>query len=75
MAYYLLDALLRRHAAVNDTQILSLEVVATGGAFVAPLKLPTDLPWKTLIVRAWADAKTGSARGVLSIPVPPEKKK
>ncbi len=63
------DAIRANHERANNLVLATQTVDANNGRFTATLKVPEDVPWPKLIVRAVADVNDRSARGVLTIPV------
>jgi hypothetical protein len=62
-------AVLRRHEAANDFVIVKSAPVVKDGRFEAALDLPANLPWRRLIVRAYAATDRQEGMGVLVVPV------
>jgi Peptidase family C25 len=57
------------HERANNLVLDSQTVEANGGQFTATIKIPAEVPWSKLIVRATAESKEQKALGTLSIPV------
>ncbi len=62
-------ALARRHEAANDFVLAKKEVTIKDGHFEAALELPAKLPWRRLIVRAYAATERQDGMGALAVPV------
>jgi hypothetical protein len=62
-------ALRQRHEAANDFVVVQKELTVKDGRFEAELELPAKLPWRRLIVRAYAAAGRQEGMGVLVVPV------
>ena len=57
------------HERANHVVLDAREVQPRDGRFECTLKLPAELPWPRLTVRAFAATRTDSALGVLTLPV------
>jgi hypothetical protein len=57
------------HRRANAFEIAAIEVAGSGTEFAASLRVPADLPWKKLVVRAAARVGNQSGLAVTSVPV------
>jgi hypothetical protein len=62
--------MLANHEKANAVVLARQETEARGGRFVAKLMLPDKLPWKKVVVRAYAATDRAESQGVLALPVP-----
>jgi len=62
-------ALTQRHEAANDFVLARKELTVKDGRFEAGLDLPAKLPWRRLIVRAYAATERQEGMGVLVVAV------
>ncbi|MBV9123441.1 MAG: hypothetical protein JO112_08800, partial [Planctomycetes bacterium] len=60
--------MLTNHQRANNFVLAAQEVRATNGAFEARLEVPAKLPWRRLVVRAYAVQDGEEGLGVLSLP-------
>ena len=63
------EVMMANHQRANDVVLDTYEVRASDGRFEFDMRLPAELPWRQLTVRAWASKDSKSAMGVLSLPV------
>src|SRR5262249_16780738 len=63
------QAMLQRHERANDFVLASGATVVRDGRFEAVLKLPAELPWPRLVVRAYAHTERQEGLGVRALPV------
>ena len=62
-------ALKKRHDAANDFAIAQTDLVVRDGKFQATVDLPAKLPWRRLILRAYAATERQEGMGVLTLTV------
>jgi hypothetical protein len=62
-------ALVRRHEAANDFIVASGERAVTDGRFEASVELPAKLPWRRLVVRAYAANERHEGMGAIALTV------
>jgi Peptidase family C25 len=62
-------AMEQRHEAANDFVMGKKELTVKDGRFEAVLDLPAKLPWRRLIVRAYAATDRQEAMGVVVVPI------
>jgi hypothetical protein len=63
-------AMLANHEKANRFVLASAEVAERDGRFEVMLPLPKTLPWKRLLVRAYAGTERQEGIGVLLLPIP-----
>jgi hypothetical protein len=61
-------ALTRRHDAANDFVLVKRELTVKDGRFETSLDLPAKLPWRRLVVRAYAATERQEGMGALVLP-------
>jgi hypothetical protein len=62
-------ALVRRHEAANEFVVASAEVTVKDGRFEAAPELPAKLPWRRVVVRAYAATERQDGMGALVVAV------
>jgi hypothetical protein len=62
-------ALVRRHEAANDFVVAVAEVTVKDGRFEVTPELPAKLPWRRLVVRAYAATERQDGMGALTVAV------
>jgi hypothetical protein len=62
-------ALIRRHEAANEFAVARAEVRVKQGRFEAAVELPAKLPWRRLVVRAYAATEHHAGMGALALDV------
>jgi hypothetical protein len=63
-------ALVQRHEAANDFVLATKELTVKDGKFEAALELSATLPWRRLVVRAYAATERQEGMGALVVTVP-----
>jgi len=61
--------MLANHERANSVVLATQEIEPRDGRFECSLKLPAELPWPRLVVRAIAADKSEMALGVLTLPL------
>jgi len=61
--------MMENHERANRFVLVSQEVTAIGRAFEAKLKVPSKLPWRRLLVRAYAIKRSADGLGMLPLVV------
>ncbi len=62
-------ALARRHELANDFTLVQKDVTVHDGRFKATVDLPAKLPWRRLVVQAYAATERQEGMGVLPVAV------
>jgi hypothetical protein len=62
-------ALVRRHEAANEFVVARADVTVKDGRFETTVELPAKLPWRRLVVRAYAATQRQDGMGVLPLAV------
>jgi hypothetical protein len=63
--------MLANHEKANAVVLARQETEARDGRFGVKLTLPDRLPWKKVVLRAYAATDKAEGQGVLTLPVPP----
>src|SRR5262249_39221331 len=62
--------MLANHEKANAVELARQETALRDGKFSARLTLPDKLPWKKVVLRAYATTEKAEGQGVLALPVP-----